>query len=97
MGNLHSNGKTAYIMGKCTTKNINADWLDEKVWNDCVDFINNPGQLLLELSPDEKNNNIAIEQEILLITSSLSQKDAEKQSILDLYRKQLITGKDVEE
>jgi site-specific DNA recombinase len=32
-----------------------------------------------------------------LITSSLSQKDTEKQAILDLYRKQLVTAKDVEE
>ncbi|AIF51856.1 recombinase family protein [Pelosinus sp. UFO1] len=86
------NGKTSYrgkYMGKCVAKNVAANWLDEKVWNDCVNFINNPGQLLTDLSPDE--------QELLLITSSLSQKDTEKQSILDLYRKQLITSKDVED
>lgn len=37
-------------MGKCLAKNLAADWLDEKVWNDCVNFINNPGQLLIDLS-----------------------------------------------
>lgn len=94
------NGKTAYrgkFLGKCKVKNVNADWLDEKVWNDCVDFINNPEKLLFDISPEEEKNNSPIEQELQLITSSLSQKDAEKQSILDLYRKQLITGKDVED
>jgi site-specific DNA recombinase len=94
------NGKTAYrgkYMGKCMAKNISADWLDEKIWDDCVSFINNPGQLLTDLSPEEEKSNISVEQELQLITSSLSQKDAEKQSILDLYRKQLITGKDVED
>ena len=71
------NGKTAYrgkFLGKCKVKNVNADWLDEKVWNDCVDFINNPGKLLLELSTEEENNNILIEQELQLITSSLSKR-----------------------
>ena len=94
------NGKTSYrgkYMGKCSAKNLAADWLDEKVWNDCVNFINNPGQLLIDLTPDEENSNFSTEQELLLIASSLSQKDIEKQSILDLYRKQLITSKDVEE
>ena len=93
------NGKTTYrgkYMGKCLAKNLAADWLDEKVWNDCVNFINNPGQLLIDLSPDEEKSNFSTEQELRLITSSLSQKDTEKQSILDLYRKQLITSKDVE-
>ncbi|WP_051788894.1 hypothetical protein [Pelosinus sp. UFO1] len=54
-------------------------------------------ELLIELTPDEEKSNFSTEQELLLINSSLSQKDTEKQSILDLYRKQLITSKDVEE
>ena len=84
-------------MGKCSAKNMSADWLDDKVWDDCVDFINNPGQLLDGLSPEETSNNVSTEHELQLIASSLSQKDSEKQSILDLYRKQLITNKDVED
>jgi site-specific DNA recombinase len=52
---------------------------------------------LIDLSPDNEKSNFSTEQELLLITSSLSQKDTEKQSILDLYRKQLITTKDVED
>jgi len=94
------NGKTAYrgkFLGGCKSKNISASWLDKKVWNDCVSFINNPGELLTDLSPEEENSNISIEEELQLITSSLSQKDVEKQSILDLYRKQLITAKDIED
>jgi len=94
------NGKTTYrgkYMGKCPAKNVSADWLDEKVWDDCVDFINNPGKLLDGLSPEESSNNVSTEHELLLIASSLSQKDSEKQSILVLYRKQLITNKDVED
>ena len=84
-------------MGKCPAKNMSADWLDDKVWDDCVDFINNPGQLLDGLSPEEASNNVSTEHKLQLIASSLSQKDSEKQSILDLYRKQLITNKDVED
>ncbi|WP_007959520.1 recombinase family protein [Pelosinus fermentans] len=94
------NGKTSYrgkFLGKCKAKNIPTDWLDEKVWKDCVSFINNPGQLISDLSPEIEKSNISIEHELQLIKSSLSQKDTEKQSILDLYRKQLVTAKDVEE
>ena len=43
------------------------------------------------------NFNGNLEEELNLITSSLSQKESEKQSILDLYRKHLITNKDVED
>ena len=94
------NGKTTYrgkYMGKCLAKNMSADWVDEKVWDDCVDFINNPGQLLDGLSAEEASNHLSTEHELQLIASSLSQKDSEKQSILDLYRKQLINSKDVED
>jgi site-specific DNA recombinase len=94
------NGKTSYrgkFLGKCKAKNISTDWLDEKVWKDCVSFINNPGQLITDLTPEIEKNNISIEHELQLIKSSLSQKDTEKQSILDLYRKQLISSEDVEE
>ena len=94
------NGKTSYrgkFLGKCKAKNIPTDWLDEKIWKDCVSFINNPGQLITDLTPEIEKSNISIEHELQLIKSSLSQKDTEKQSILDLYRKQLVTAKDVEE
>ncbi len=95
------NGKTTYrgkYMGKCPSKNMPANWLDEKVWDDCVDFINNPGKLLDGdgLSPEEESN-VSTEQELKMIASSLSQKDSEIQPILDLYRKRLITDKDVED
>ncbi|AIF51651.1 hypothetical protein UFO1_2104 [Pelosinus sp. UFO1] len=60
-------------------------------------MVNGLVELLIELTPDEEKSNFSTEQELLLINSSLSQKDTEKQSILDLYRKQLITSKDVEE
>jgi site-specific DNA recombinase len=77
-------------------KKIPTDWLDEKIGNDCISFINNPGQLITDLSPEVEKSTISIEQKLQLI-SLLSQKDTEKHSILDLYRKQLITAKDVED
>jgi site-specific DNA recombinase len=53
-------------------KKNTTDWLDEKIWNDCISFINNPGQLITDLSPEVEKSTISIEQELQLIKSSLS-------------------------
>ncbi len=38
-------GKIAYcgkLVGKCNAQNLNAAWIEEYVWNDCMRFINDP-------------------------------------------------------
>ena len=40
-------GKTSYrgpLQGKCTSKNIPAEWIENLVWQECVNFIENPGE-----------------------------------------------------
>lgn len=84
---------------KCTAKNLNAAWIENLVWDDCVNFIKNPGNIINELQKgfeDRRSRKKELEQEIALLTTSIQEKDFEKQSILDLYRKQIITSADVE-
>lgn len=97
------NGKTTYrgkYMGKCPSKNIPAQWIEEMVWKQCVDFITHPGGAIRELATDleeRKSGQADLEAEERMIRKAIEDKEKEKQQILDLYRKQLITSADVEE
>ncbi|MCY9762708.1 recombinase family protein [Paenibacillus alvei] len=96
------NGKTSYrgpLQGKCRSRNIPAAWIEEMVWQQCVDFINNPGETIQELAETDNNTFPSIDNytdEKELVIKSLMTKDNEKQNILELYRKNLITSSDVE-
>lgn len=95
-------GKVAYrgpLQGKCKSKNIPQDWLEEKVWRSCVEFVTYPGEAIKELaaSMEEKKSKMAdVAAERDLVVKAILDKETEKQSILDLYRKKLITSADVE-
>lgn len=97
------NGKTTYrgkYQGKCQAKNVPAEWLENLVWQDCINFIMNPGEALEALSrnmEEVKSKKEAYESERRLVTESLASKDSEKQSILDLYRKKMIKENDLEQ
>lgn len=84
---------------KCTSKNVPQEWLETLVWSDIVHFVSNPADLLNELKTEITDDTSYIEhlnQEKDLLSKTLSQKELEKQSILDLFRKKLITMEDVE-
>lgn len=96
------NGKTSYrgpLQGKCKAKNVPQAWLEDLVWNDCINFIMNPGDALAELDTsmeETATKQVSFENEKDLILSTIREKESEKQSILDLYRRKLIDNKDVE-
>ncbi|KXZ40051.1 site-specific DNA recombinase [Alkalithermobacter thermoalcaliphilus JW-YL-7 = DSM 7308] len=96
-------GKTKYKgpgYGRCKAKNIRSDFLNKVVWEDVVNFINNPGKVLNFLDTSNNNNNIYtlnnLESEIDIIKSRLDNIETEKESILNLFRKNIITSLDVE-
>ncbi|MEG6615341.1 recombinase family protein [Peptococcaceae bacterium 1198_IL3148] len=94
-------GKNAYagpLNGKCKSKNIPKDWIEEITWQTCVNFILNPGDAIKELQDnieEQKSHKAEIETEMQLISRSIKDKETEKQSILDLYRKKVINIGDV--
>ncbi|MFW9331812.1 recombinase family protein [Paenibacillus polymyxa] len=95
-------GKFIYkgpILGKCPSKNIPAEWIETTVWNECVNFIKNPGDALQQLSEGLKDKNKeanSLLNEKNLVLSSLNSKASEKQNILNLYRQKIISALDVE-
>ena len=96
-------GKTAYrgpYNGKCRSKNIPTLWIEDYVWQSCVSFIINPGDAIREMAAgmeEMKSQSADFAEEKELIQQAIHDKDKEKQSILDLYRKKIITSTDVEE
>lgn len=97
------NGKTTYkgpLQGKCTSKNLPAEWIEGIVWKACVDFINNPGDAIKELAAsmeERKSQKAALTTELEMVKNAAKEKEIEKQNILDLYRKQIIGSADVEQ
>jgi len=96
------NGKISYrgpLRGKCKSKNIPAKWIEDMVWADCVKFIQTPDETLKlihesKAAREDKKNDII--KEITAIKLAIESKEEEKQSILDLFRKNLINNSDVE-
>ncbi|WP_084146894.1 recombinase family protein [Paenibacillus wynnii] len=95
-------GKTAYkgpLQGKCYSKNIPCEWIEEMVWDECVRFIRNPGEALKEFEQGlnlRKSHTANYLQEKEMILKGLKDKEPERQGILSLYRQKMIKATDVE-
>ncbi|WP_044642612.1 recombinase family protein [Risungbinella massiliensis] len=95
------NGKLNYIskkINRCESKNLNGEWIEKIVWDYCVSFIQEPSRALEEISAtfEEKKNEHDWEMDLKILTKQLNELDNEKESILDLFRKKMITSDDVE-
>jgi site-specific DNA recombinase len=93
------NTRQLVINKLCRSKNIEADWIEEVVWTDCLYFIRHPGKVLNELlagAKQIKSQLPPIQDEINLLESSIKNKEVEKQKILDLYRRQIINFNDLD-
>jgi site-specific DNA recombinase len=93
-------GKQAHhITERCTNRNVPADWIEGEVWQACVDFISNPGDVvrLLVAGADERaQDGERTRQEQEGIAADLSRLEGEREKVLLLFRKDFITSADVE-
>jgi len=96
------NGKRPYngpLDGKCTSKNIPAEWIENLVWEDCVNFILNPKEAITKLAEsieEKRARKENYEAEIKAVKNALQEKEKEKDSILELFRRKIISINDVE-
>lgn len=84
---------------RCPSKNIPCEWIEDLVWNECVNFILNPGDAIAELQAGmnvKRSQRNEYFQEIDIVVKRLEDKENERQSILSLYRQKMITAVDVE-
>ena len=92
------NGKRMYKkLGreKCTALAVNMDWVENEVWEDCMQYINNPNMVVEAI---EENQGKATEsaKQIRLLEMQLAECENERERVMDVYRAKLITFEEVE-
>jgi len=96
------NGKTAYrgpCQGKCQSKAVKADVLEDAVWKEIEKALLDRNATLekLNLSYLNQEKRSAVSKvETTLVEKSIMSKHGEKERMLDLYRRQLISVGDLE-
>lgn len=79
---------------KCSNMNVNADALEEYIWNQCKNILLNYDNYKID---EEKNNlELSLETEKEKLLHSLNNIELEKNNILKLYRKNIISEEDLE-
>jgi site-specific DNA recombinase len=87
------------VHGKCPSKFIPAQRLEETIWRMILTYLHDPGPVLAQLATQLQSRHVHtkdLEQERLAAALALSHKDAEKEQILNLYRRGRITADDLE-
>jgi len=90
-------GDIVKIFGKCESLNIKAELLEEDIWKDCLDILKNYSKYIDAIENDNKGSNENIEEDLAKLNKSLTDKRNEKNNILTLFRKDLITVEELEE
>ena len=78
---------------------VRAAELEEAIWKDILEFLQNPGPILAQLAEhlnSRQTQTRDLEQERVAQTLALSRKVEEKDRVLDLYRRGRITIADLE-
>lgn len=95
-------GQEAYrgrCTGRCTSKAVNCEFLEDTVWADIVGFIENPGDVLAALAEERQQESEHVGQivrERANVEAALSAKTGERDRVLDAYRKGIIESDDLE-
>ncbi len=90
------NEENKKILGiKCNSLNIKADKIEDLIWNDCKNILLNYDKYIAKLKNKTGDNNDAA-NDLEKLKHSLASKENEKNNILTLYRKNIITEDEVE-
>jgi site-specific DNA recombinase len=84
---------------RCKSQNIPAEWIEHLVWSECVAFIESPGEAIKELAAaldEQKAETAGMETEAAMAKAAIDEKELERERILDLYRRKIISSQDVE-
>jgi site-specific DNA recombinase len=96
------NGKLPFwrrTRGQCTNNMVRADLLEEAIWSDILHYINNPGEIFQQLTEQyerRQGQTSDFKQEQATAELALKQKADERDRILSLYRRRIITDADLE-
>lgn len=86
-----------YQKERCIGKSLHADWLDDIVWEKCLEFLKNPEMIYKEKTPlhDDSQPVSNVSYELQQIKIRLKGMSGEREKLLDLYRKEIITEADL--
>jgi site-specific DNA recombinase len=84
---------------RCPSKAVRADRLEDEVWADCREWIRNPGKPLAEAQRqlrERMEQSANLEAERRALHEQLAEKEAERERVLTLYRRNRITVDEAE-
>lgn len=99
---LKCNGKDHFLgrlLGRCPSKMVRAEALESAIWDDIEGFLTDPGPILERLAlslRESQEHTDATTPERDVVAAALARKRDEKDSMLDLYRRQRIALPDLE-
>lgn len=79
---------------RCTAKTVNADWLEDFIWQDCRAFIENPGDALADAQRqlrERLEQTTGTEGRRRELLGQIAEKDGERERVLTMYRRGRIT------
>jgi site-specific DNA recombinase len=85
---------------RCPSKDVNGEFLEQAVWNDIESFLRNPGVVIDKLQQrlaSERGNSKRSQEHLRKLEGSLESKAAERDRIIGLCRKGVITENDLEQ
>jgi len=87
------------LEGKCTSKAIKGEYLEPLVWADLEGWLRNPGTVLEELRAELTGNpsGAVIEAERITLGAAISEQAGERERILYLYQRNLISSEELGE
>ena len=79
-----------------TPKNVRADWLEHLVLEDCIKILKSPNKILnMESEKEQEAPTNEVKKEHDQIKASLKKLSEERASIIELYRKKIISETDL--
>jgi site-specific DNA recombinase len=84
---------------RCIGKALPADWLEQTVWDDCRYWIFHPGEAIAEAEQAlqaRAEQNAGLDHERQALLRHMAEKDAERERILTLYRRNRLSITEVE-
>ncbi|OGO08459.1 MAG: hypothetical protein A2Y61_01770, partial [Chloroflexi bacterium RBG_13_60_13] len=86
-------------MARCTSKAVNGELLEDAVWMDIVGVVEDPGDVLEALAEERQQESQQVEwivREKANAEAALSNKDGERDRLLDAFRKGIIDSDDLD-
>ncbi|MCR6515337.1 recombinase family protein [Clostridium sp. LY3-2] len=81
---------------KCDNLNVNCDYIEENIWTSCVEILNSRKDIIKYYKNNKLSAFESIDSDLDNVTNSLSNLSKEKDKVISLYKKELLTDEEIE-